>query len=207
MPRLKLSLACLALSLCSAAAFADSIPYPNAGTVAPPMTLTATTTGDIVGYFAGSSAGMTDVIRLVDVTAGTTSAWVLNNHTSTIGQSYNFGSANAGDVLIFQVGDGGSYSAYLSSDPASSVDGVNHAYVTSFAGGTVPLGGSFVFVAGTYVGFEDLNVAYSDLDYNDDTFIFTNVSSNTPVPEPSTLALLGTGILSTAGAIRRRMRS
>ena len=44
----------------------------------------------------------------------------------------------------------------------------------------------------------------ADLDYNDDTFIFTNIS-DPAVPEPNTLALLGTGVLSAAGLFRRRM--
>ncbi|HVP50208.1 MAG TPA: PEP-CTERM sorting domain-containing protein [Candidatus Bathyarchaeia archaeon] len=83
----------------------------------------------------------------------------------------------------------------FASDPALSYDGVNHAYATPFAGRNgIP--------AGIFVGMKDLPVGQSDLDYNDDPFVFTNVSST---PEPGTLAMLGSGILGVAGILRRKM--
>jgi hypothetical protein len=103
----------------------------------------------------------------------------------------------------------------FASIPSYSSDGYNHAYITDYAGGTVN-GASIP--AGVFVGLEDEGpfspnsdgtYGGSDLNYNDDTFVFTGVSSPSlpPVgatPEPSSFILLGTGLLSVAGAVRRK---
>ena len=51
---------------------------------------------------------------------------------------------------------------------------------------------------------------YSHLRVNGDgidtTFLHLSATPVSPTPEPSSLALLGTGLLCTAGAVRRRMR-
>jgi hypothetical protein len=52
---------------------------------------------------------------------------------------------------------------------------------------------------------EDLKQSVSDLDYNDDQLVFTDVSS-APTPEPESLFLLGTGLLSLASIGRRKLR-
>jgi hypothetical protein len=52
-----------------------------------------------------------------------------------------------------------------------------------------------------WVGVEDLGLASGDRDYND------MVLKITPVPEPSSLALLGTGLVAIAGAIRKKYLS
>jgi PEP-CTERM motif len=214
MRHFRLMLASLILASASTSLLADGpIPYNNIGTIAPTFLITASTTGDVLGYFAGSSAGYTDFIRLFDKTSNSYSDWVLNNHTSTMGELFDFGSVNQNDVLVFQMLNGADQ--ILSSDPASSMDGVNHAYVTTFSGGTIPGGDSTIFGPGLYVGMEDLpQGGGSDFDYNDDSFIFENVAATkvdpdpptpSPVPEPSTLVMFGTGILAAAGAMRRRI--
>ena len=191
---------------------ADDIPYANGGHLAPAHSFTALTTGTLVGYFAGSEAGGNDTIELWDTTQNTFSGFLLPNHSSTVGIPTNFLSVNAGDNLVFIISNDSTGQVNDSVDnggvPTSqSADGYNHAYSTAYTGGIagLPLG-----LTGTFVGMEDLSVTGlnpltgSDLDYNDDTFVFTNIASTAPTPEPTTFVLLGTGLVGVAGAIRRR---
>ncbi len=205
----------------SPAVFADNLPYGNVGNVAPTVGLTATSTGTLTGYFYSASAGGTDYLRLFDATSGYTSQFLFDNHASTPGQEVSFGPVTAGDTLVFELvnsdvettedftyfGPSAPFDPnaqvnnfLLTSDPAYSVDGINHAYVTSFSGDAA-LG----IPSGTFVGMEDLPLQFSDLDYNDDAFVFTDVSA-TVTPEPGSVVLLATGALGLAATFRRRIR-
>jgi hypothetical protein len=206
------ALALFILGLLPTTLLAGPVPYQNIGQIAPTTTITATASSDIIGYFVQASSVYSDVVRMVDVTTGATSAWFFPNQTTAVGTSADFGYVNNGDTLIFEI-DVFNIQQVFASDPDYSFDEFNHGYVTSFAGGL--LYGSNI-PAGIYVGMEDLNASNSDWDYNDDTFLFTNLSSkgfdNTPqptpddlpIPEPNTLVLLGTGFVALAGAIRHR---
>ena len=196
------------LAIAAAPSFADDIPYGNVGQLAPANSLTASATGTVVGYFGGSDAGDNDTIELWDVTQNTFSGFLLPNHNSTVGAPTTFLSVNAADTLVFilsndstgqledSVNDNGVPTAF-------STDGYNHAYTGGISG--LPSG-----LTGTYVGMEDLAVtglkplSGSDLDYNDDTFVFTNIDPPSATPEPSSFALFGTGLLGAAGLIRRK---
>jgi len=176
---------------------ADAIPYPTSGTEnSTHYTFTATTTGEIGAYFYNQSASYTNTLSLLvnGVITPESSAGVLNNHTSSMGDFVSLGFVHAGDVLTFQLNVITTGNTFYS-DNALNADGVNHVYSTSFSG-DVALG----IPAGIYVGFEDI-YGGGDFDYNDETFIFTNIS---PVPEPETYAMLLAGLGFIAFTIRRR---
>lgn len=198
MRRLSVVLALATLAGGAPALLADSIPYANLGTPAPTYTLVAQSTGSVTGYFVGSNAYDNSVVRMVDVTSGTTSAWFLPNHSTAVGTSQDFGPVTNGDILVFQLWDQyPSKNWIVSTDASANPDGATHGYATLFAGGLL---GTETYPAGTYIGMED--TLWGDYDYNDSQFLFTNVA---PAPEPGTLLLLGTGILGAAGTLRRKM--
>jgi hypothetical protein len=188
---------------------ADTIPYAHVGQLAPDQSFTATSNGKITAYFYASSAANDDQIILWDKTSGTRTAPSLDNHSSAVGSSVSL-SVKAGDSLVFILDDltTGQYFSSVDYLGVASLanyndDGYNHAYSTLYSGGFTEI------PAGTYIGMEDLGVTGlkpltgSDLDYNDDNIVVTNVTS-TPTPEPSTIILLGTGLVAAASALRRK---
>jgi hypothetical protein len=196
--KLKISLfLMLMLATPALPAMANTITYGHPGTVAPTNVFAATATGNITGYFYGFSAADDDRIQMCDVTLNHCSAFTFDNQTTAVGTSFNFGAVNAGDILIFNL-DNLTNGYTLSSLPADSIDGVNHAYATTYTGGVSGI------PAGIFLGMEDLAVPNSDLDYNDDEFVFTGASI-VPTPEPASLALISIGILGVFGLKRRRL--
>lgn len=202
--------ASLALLFCGlgTSARADSIPYPNPGTLNPATyTFTAAFTGAVTAYFAGSSASFENTLGL-QINGVSTGIFGLNNHTSAVGDSLNLGFANAGDVLTFVMHNISPGIGDLYSDPALNGPydgrtlGTQHIYSARYTA-TSPTFGSIP--VGVFVGFEDLPFRDSNFNYDDLTFVFTNVvAAETPLPAALPLFASGLGALGLLGWRRRR---
>lgn len=182
---------------------ASGVTYTGSGTQNIDLyTFTATTTGEIGAYFLGATASYTNTLtmKVNGVETPQSSAGLLNNHTSHIGDFVSLGHVHAGDVLTFQLNvltTGNTWD----SDKSFNNDGLNHIFSSSYSGDA-----SLHIPAGTYIGFEDI-ARGGDFDYNDETFVFTNISSVvSPVPEPETYAMLLIGLMVIGYAIRNNRR-
>jgi hypothetical protein len=210
---MRLSLLAIASILAVGTTALHADPFTPYGSVGTPITTSSPVTytganglaGGITAYFYSVSASDTDTISVWDATTHSflSPTGAFNNQSpSTPGSMVTFDSASLqnGDTLYFDLYNTSFTGDVFSSSTSISTDGENHAYITPFDG-TI---GSYGTIVGTYVGMEDLPNGSSDWDYNDDTFVFTTVDPPAATPEPSTFALLGTGLLGAAGAIRRK---
>ena len=227
------SLAMSVLLAGSTAMFAGTIPYPGGGQILTNTPITATGSSVVFFYgFSASDTDMIDIFDTTSGTQTGDIFTNQGAGSSSPGSSVSI-ATNSGDNLVVEIintstgkdyyselGFGapttlangglflcaGSTTQTAGCQPANSSDGDQHAYVTSYAGGVIP-GTSINPGAGTFVGMEDLDSTNgTDWDYNDDQFILTGVTAQTTAvtPEPTSIALFGTGILGMAGIVRRK---
>ena len=200
MQLLKLPLLPVLVTSFALSAHAGSINYANAGTVASTVTTYATTGNGVDLYYYGSTAAYTDYIGIYDTANGYNSGPVFDNRTTAVGSEVVIGAGqiNTGDQLVFYID---SPDGVFGSNAGYSADGINHGYITTYTGGTI---NNVSVPAGLFVGMEDENKSHSDLNYNDDDFVATGVSTTAVTPEPATIFLLGTGLLACIGVQNRR---
>jgi hypothetical protein len=145
---------------------------------------------EIIVSFQGSEAAYTNLL----FEDAPNDVFIFNAKTATSGQTVNLGCFAGGTELLFRLDSYSTQGDFINSwftGPASrNSDGTVHA-ITSFLGNNT-----------WSVSWEDLdfNSPGYDGDFND--LIMT--VQGTVIPEPGTLALVGIGLASFTGLIRRR---
>lgn len=139
------------------------------------------TGGDVTVEVLPASAGYTSELHLFSPAYGFIA---LNNN---VGYTTNIGSFPIGDELIFGIYVQNTGDTFYMGPGSRNPDGIEHAALDFLGGGVAN------------VGFEDL-FGGGDHDYDDNVFQFRGgiaPEPGNPIPEPTTMALIGTSFLGT----------
>lgn len=135
--------------------------------------------GDVNVQFLGQSAEYTNIIGFLTYHTDNPTADLrtFNNHTSDLGSILNLGYHTAGTTIEILNWVPETNNLW-SSDVYKNVDGINHIYSSVFDDGH------------TFIGFEDLHGG-GDLDFNDTSFMMSNIIPSVPEPETYLMMVLG----------------
>ena len=154
------------------------------------------TGGHVIATFESNGAGYSNDLVLDTPLNGF--GVIFNNYSTAPGTSIDLGDFAPGTELIFRLHVNNTGDNFFTGPAGRNADGIAHVIVDDSVPG---------FPGKTFIGFEDL-WGGGDYDYNDLVFSFTNLKTDrdTPdgkVPEPASLAMLGTGLVFVAARMRR----
>lgn len=166
------------------------------------------TGGNVSVRFIGSNAGDRSALyyQIGGVyNSGTYTLLFINNGAgaSAPGTQVSIGPVASGTEVIFRLVNISQGLTYYSGAASRNPDNTVHVSSSAPAasGGAAIGGGNYTRA----MNFEDRFFPPADMDYNDLNFEIAGVS-NSVVPEPSTYALLATGLVAMGVAARRRRR-
>ena len=151
------TVAAVTLLAAGAAWATDAIPYPNSGSVnLTTYSFKATADGDVMAFFVGGSgASFDNQVSMLINGSFSPNGFGLDNHGSSVGDSFDLGTVTAGDTITFvmrnfSIGDGhedvfsdpSMNNAYdnIGLDPSTPYTGPdNHIYSTAYTGNPVIL--------------------------------------------------------------------
>jgi PEP-CTERM motif len=174
------------LALCTAPAFADTLEFSNHGLEA------VSGTGGVTALTVVSDLNL-DGMPIITGPAG----MMIFTTGTFVGSLQTGGTFSAGSIAI----------------QFDAIAGT--IFASDFSGTWSKLGDDLFKLVGTFsgtldnVGFQGMTSQTFDLGFENGQPSFRDlngVTTVTPVPEPGTLALIGTGLLSLGGAIRRKFQ-